>query len=71
MNCKNCKYFQDINGWGYCKFNAPVIRKEQRKKQYWSVPEPDEKLIEEVCHTEWAKTSDDDWCGQFVKKLND
>ena len=28
--CENCRYYQDINEWGYCKFNPPFTKKEQR-----------------------------------------
>ena len=65
--CKTCTYYHDINSWGYCKFNAPFIRKEQRYK-YNS--EGHSELIEDICHKEWVKVSDYEWCGQFRHKEN-
>ena len=66
--CKNCKYFQEMNIWGYCKFNPPRTRIEQRYKHYYGHSEPEIKLIEELTHTEWTQVSEYDWCGQYKKK---
>jgi len=67
MTCKTCKYYQDVNGWGYCKFNPPFVRKEQRYKYYPNGITSDT-LIEDICHKEWVKVSDYEWCGQFVER---
>jgi len=62
--CKICKYYQDLtDSWGYCKFNAPFIRKEQRQKT-------NSELIEDICHKEWVKVGDYEWCGQFRESFN-
>ena len=63
--CENCKYYQDINTWGYCKFNPPFTKKEQRQKSYNGIHSD---LIEDVLHTEWTKVSNYDWCGQFEQR---
>ena len=67
--CKTCKFYYDIwDGSGYCKFNAPVLKKEQRQK-YNSITGEHSNLIEDICNTEWAKVSDWEFCGQW--KEND
>jgi len=64
--CENCKYYQEVsNGLGYCKFNPPFTKKEQRQK-YYNGEYSD--LTEDVLHTEWTKVSDYDWCGQFEQR---
>ena len=71
MKCKFCKYYNDI--WdisGYCRFNAPVVRKEQRQK-YNATLGKHVDFTEEVCHTEWAKVTEDSFCGQFETKKED
>ena len=65
--CENCKYYQDVsNGWGYCKFNPPYIRKEQRYKTFDFGK--NEELVEDICHKEWVHTNNYDWCGQFEQR---
>jgi len=64
--CKNCKYYLNIvEDWGNCKFNAPIVKKEQRYKPSLT-RDHDKELIEEILSTEWTVVYDSDFCGQFV-----
>ena len=66
--CKDCYYYQDVtNSWGYCKFNSPHFRREQRYKRE-ATGEVSGELIEDIIHKEYIHTSDYDWCGQFKQR---
>lgn len=66
--CRNCHFYNQVwNNSGYCKFNAPVLRFEERYKVdvYCNPTE----LKEQVQHNEYPTTTNENFCGQFKKRV--
>ena len=70
--CKSCEFYQDYReGFGYCRFNAPLFKKEMRYKYYPSSGEYDKELTEDILHKEFPSTADWEWCGQHKLRLRE